>query len=209
MRVETQYPHQGRIRPNIAGEKPRRFALRLRGPAARGRGPQLRPDRARVKEPGDRVILDLDMPARIVLPRPDENENAGQAVPARGPLVYCLEQVDSKFPIAQARLNLRPEDAARRVKARWRPNLLDGVYVLEAPGVAGPLALVPFCARACRAEDNRWLTFPPPNSQRYAASRPRGAAHSPRGSRLFPGLEHFRFLFHLVGRQPPVPARAR
>ena len=113
------------------------------------------------------MILDLDMPVRLILPRAEEKENAGQAVLARGPLVYCLEQVDAPFPIGQARLNLRPEDAARRVKARWRQDLLEGIYVLEAPGVAGTdnrpfsLTLVPFYARANRADDNRWLTFLP------------------------------------------------
>ncbi len=174
VKVETQYPHEGRIRLTIGGEKPQRFALRLRVPAwcasARLRAAG-GPPRAvaggshavieREWKPGDRVILDLDMPARMILPRPEEKDNAGQAVLARGPLVYCLEQVDAKFPIAQARLSLRPQDAALRVKARWRPNLLEGVYVLEAPGVAGPLTLVPFYARANRAEDNRWLTFLP------------------------------------------------
>ncbi len=118
-------------------------------------------------KPGDRVILDLDMPVRMILPKPEEHENAGQAVLARGPLVYCLEQADAAYPIGQARLRLRPEEAARRVSVRWREKLLGGVNTLHAPGIvasdsrAVSLVMVPFYARANRAEDNHWLTFLP------------------------------------------------
>ena len=48
----------------------------------------------RVWEPGDRVTLDLPMPVRRVACHPYVADNAGRVALMRGPLLYCLEQVD-------------------------------------------------------------------------------------------------------------------
>jgi hypothetical protein len=74
--------------------------------------------------------------------------------------------VDSPFPIREAGWDLKPEEAERRVRVEWRPNLLGGMNVLIAPGFRLPaiktqLMLVPYYARANRAKDSFWTTFLP------------------------------------------------
>lgn len=118
---------------------------------------------------GDIVQLDLDMPVRMILPDPREKDNAGQAVLARGPLIYCLEKPDAPFPLDAVRWDLSPAEAARAVHVKWEPGLLGGINTLLAPGVVGAgasakrveLKLIPYYARANRSDNNRWVTFIP------------------------------------------------
>jgi len=44
---------------------------------------------------GDRAELTLAMPIERVMPHPDIRQTAGQTALQRGPLVYCLEEVDN------------------------------------------------------------------------------------------------------------------
>lgn len=104
----------------------------------------------------------------MLLPHPEDKENSGQAVLARGPLVYCLEQVDAGFPVGQARWAFGPEQVAERVRVEWKPGLLGGLNVLTVPGEIGgdereevELTLAPFYARANRSDDNHWMTYLP------------------------------------------------
>lgn len=162
--VETDYPHRGRVLLRI--QRPGRFLLRLRIPpwcraatvaVNRGKREPAKPGYAaldRAWKRGDTVTLDLPMPVRMILPDARETANAGQAVLARGPLVYCLEQRDQPLPLERARMNFAPA----QVRVRWRPELLGGVNVLEAPG---GLRFIPFYARANRGENNRWTTWLP------------------------------------------------
>ncbi len=78
---------------------------------------------------GDRIELSLPMPVRRVLA--DEKVAADQHRVAlqRGPVVYCLEWPDS--PDKHVRNVLLREDA--HLKAEWKPNLLNGVQVIQTP----------------------------------------------------------------------------
>jgi len=188
--VETNYPHDGRIVLRIEGKQPAHYALRLRVPKwATGAAVQTgsaKPKPATPGEytvldrnwkPGDTVVLNLPMQPRMILPDPREKDNAGQAVLARGPLVYCMEQNDVAFPIQEARWALQPEEAPRKVKPEWQPSLLGGIHVLKAPGTVGgqtrELVLIPYYAHANRAEDTWWITFLPLPA---SGSRPPGSA---------------------------------
>ncbi|MCL2016923.1 MAG: glycoside hydrolase family 127 protein [Defluviitaleaceae bacterium] len=44
---------------------------------------------------GDEIILDLDMPVNIIESNPAVRENIGKVAIMRGPIVYCLEEVDN------------------------------------------------------------------------------------------------------------------
>jgi hypothetical protein len=174
--VETNYPHTGDVLLRVEGRAPERFALRLRIPkwaqsASVAVGKERRRSVApgqyavldRTWRPGDAVHLRLEMPVRAVLPPPEDRLNQGQAALARGPLVYCLEQLDAGFPVEKARWAGSPAETARRTRVAWKPELLDGVNVLDAPGIVDGkktrLMLIPFYARANRAQDNRWVTL--------------------------------------------------
>ncbi len=176
--IETNYPHDALISLRMDNAAPARYALHLRVPqwcdSATLTAPGQKTRRVpggeytvvdRLWKHGDRVTLNLEMPVRMVLPHPRDKESAGQAVLARGPLIYCLEQVDCDFPIDHARWAIEPPQVARAVSVSWKAGLLNGVNVLTAPatvdGKPRKLTLVPFYARANRSDDNRWMTFLP------------------------------------------------
>lgn len=193
LRVETAYPHEGRVEITIGGDAPAEWTLRLRIPAwcrravvtdpAGGRGEHAGPGYAaleRTWHPGDRVLLEMEMPVRAIVSAPEIAANAGQVALARGPLVYCLEQVDATEPLERLGLPCRPSQAARRAEAAWEPDLFGGVYALwtdlavQPSGVStGPyyeprddlptvrMRLVPFYAHANRSDEARWTVFLP------------------------------------------------
>jgi DUF1680 family protein len=106
---------------------------------------------------GDRVGLALSMPPRRLHADPRLRHDAGRVALARGPLVYCLEQVDNEVPLAalalprQARIEVRPDaglltleaDGLRDDHHDWGP----GLYREEPPpGTAARLVAVPYFA---------------------------------------------------------------
>ena len=180
--IDTDYPFGGGVVLRAGNPKPSRYALHLRiprwcrsatiaigtaGPKPAAPGSYATIDRT--WNAGDSVRLQMEMPVRMILPDPREKDNVGQAVLARGPLVYCLEQEDADFPIRDASWDVNPESAATRVRVQWKPELLGGVNVLVGPGLVGsgasaahkPLTLIPYYARANRAADSYWVTYLP------------------------------------------------
>jgi DUF1680 family protein len=82
-------------------------------------------------KPGDRVELDLAMPVERVYAHPDVAEDVGSVALQRGPLIYCLEQVDNGEPLSRLRL---PSNAA--LSSRFEPGLLGGVSVVTGAALA-------------------------------------------------------------------------
>ncbi|MDE2638599.1 MAG: glycoside hydrolase family 127 protein, partial [Chloroflexota bacterium] len=74
---------------------------------------------------GDKVELILDMPVERVMPHPSIRQTAGQIALQRGPLVFCLEEVDNGPRLANVCI---PEDAA--LKAAFDSELLGGASVI-------------------------------------------------------------------------------
>ena len=143
LRQHTQYPWDGDVEIEVDGE--REFALMLRIPAWCEEGvaieingqpfdgsasPGSYAEIHRAWRPGDKVHLTLPMPVRRVEGHPYVAEDAGRVAIMRGPLLYCVEQVDNLG------LDLRdivlPAEASFSV--RFRPDLLGGVAVLETLG---------------------------------------------------------------------------
>ena len=92
---------------------------------------------------GDMVELDFAMPVRRVRGHARLEAAAGARVAfERGPLVYCVEQMDALLPLAQLRVPLQAH-----VTPAERPELLGGVTTLrvEAPGLAA-FECVPYFA---------------------------------------------------------------
>ncbi|MCX6636116.1 MAG: glycoside hydrolase family 127 protein, partial [Acidobacteria bacterium] len=77
---------------------------------------------------GDRVELDLPMPARLIEANPYNESMRGQAAVMRGPIVYCLESPDlpAGVQVDEIRLPL-----SVKLEAQRRPDLLGGVAALE------------------------------------------------------------------------------
>ncbi len=113
---------------------------------------------------GDAVELSFDMEPQVVHANLAVTDDRGRVAFQRGPLVYCMEQLDQAvaaedapgFPRYTAQLS-------GTTAAHYQPDLLDGVVVLEHPGA--------------------WL--PASASTLYQASLPGGEPH-PTSLRMVP-----------------------
>jgi DUF1680 family protein len=135
---ETRYPWDGAVALRVSAEQPARFGLRLRLPgwcaaprlAVNGTPVELAVEHgyARIErewQDGDLVTLDLPMPVQRVYAHPAIAADAGQVALQRGPLVYCLEQIDQELPLSGVAL---PQSA--ELAGQAEPELLGGVVTL-------------------------------------------------------------------------------
>ncbi|MBS4204893.1 glycoside hydrolase family 127 protein [Lederbergia citrea] len=81
----------------------------------------------RVWQAGDQVELVLTMPVERIKAHPNVRENAGKTALQRGPVIYCIEEVDNGANLPNIFL---PENAV--FSARFEPELLGGVTVVTA-----------------------------------------------------------------------------
>ena len=140
LRQRTQYPWDGYVEIEVDAES--EFSLMLRIPAWCEQGTEIEingepfdgsalpgsyAEIRRVWRRGDNVRLALPMPVRYEECHPYVAENAGRVALMRGPLLYCVEQVDN--PGLDLRDIVLPDDASFSVQSR--PDLLGGVAVLE------------------------------------------------------------------------------
>src|SRR5581483_2785084 len=86
---------------------------------------------ARRWQPGDSVVLSLDMPVQRVWAHPDVRDDSGCVALQRGPLVYCLEGVDNAAPLNHIRLS-----ADAKFESHFDPTMLRGVTVIRGEGSA-------------------------------------------------------------------------
>lgn len=141
VREQSNYPWSGDIRILIDPEKPTRFDLKLRIPgwckaaklSVNGKNVTGKPvsgyvTLAREWTAGDTVLLDLAMPVERIYAHPGVIMDAGRVAIKRGPLVYCVEEVDNPGGRVQ-RLKLpRKSD----IKILQRNDLFGGVVQLQA-----------------------------------------------------------------------------
>lgn len=148
LKQRTEYPWDGDITVEVEGEGD--FALRLRIPSWCEEGCEIAvngetftedapagiyAEIRRTWQPGDTVRLILPMPVRRVESHPYVPENVGRVALMRGPVLYCLEQVDN--PDLDVRDVILPDEATFSV--RFNPELLGGVAVLSTKAdVIGP-----------------------------------------------------------------------
>ena len=75
---------------------------------------------------GDEVAFDMDMPVTVVRAHPRARANIGKIAIQRGPVVYCLEEIDNGPNLAA--LSVR---ADADFSAAFEPDTLGGVTVIE------------------------------------------------------------------------------
>jgi DUF1680 family protein len=142
LRQETEYPWKGRVKITMGLAKPAAFAMALRVPGW-CRESKIRVNGKVVKAPvvkgyasiarqwkdGDSVQLDLAMPVEQVEAHPRVRQDAGRVALQRGPVVYCLEEVDNGKNLGDVVLK-----AGARFAAVREPRLLGGVVTLRGTG---------------------------------------------------------------------------
>jgi DUF1680 family protein len=144
LREVSNYPWSGDIKISVDSETPARFPIKLRIPGwakawsvkVNGAAVSGTPDKGyltieREWKKGDSIALDLPMPAERSYANPNVQMDVGRVALRRGPLVYCLEEVDNGGPVQRLKL---PRDAA--LKSTTRADLFDGVVTITAPAMA-------------------------------------------------------------------------
>lgn len=141
IRQTTAYPWDGAVKLTLKGAGKMSLLLRVPGWCAKWKlkvngksvAATLRKGYLRVARKwadGDRVELVLEMPVRRVYSDVRVRHNGGRVALARGPVVYCLEQVDNGSDV-----NALVLPKAARVGEQWNPKLLGGVVALSAKAV--------------------------------------------------------------------------
>ncbi|MBU1306277.1 MAG: glycoside hydrolase family 127 protein [Alphaproteobacteria bacterium] len=139
LQQDTRYPWEGDIALTVTPEKPAAFTLHLRVPgwceaatiSVNGANVQTTPIKGYVSilrewAAGDIVRVHFDMPVQMLHANPLVTEDAGRVALKRGPMVYCVEEVDN---VAAPQLLKLPVDP--QISARFDPDLLGGATVLE------------------------------------------------------------------------------
>ena len=138
---ETDYPWQEIVDLTVQPDKVSEFTLALRIPgwcqgalvSVNGESIDLAPltqkGYAYIRrrwQPGDRIQLTLPMPIQRIRATPQVRENAGRVALQRGPIVYCLEEVDNGPNLSDIIL---PWEA--KLTCVWKPELLSGVMTVQ------------------------------------------------------------------------------
>jgi len=143
---KTRYPWNGEIEIQVQPEEEATFSIYLRIPGWCRRPRVFINEEAakqpikpgeyleiqRLWKPGDRIKLTLPMLVERTVCHPYVMENHDRVALKRGPLVYCVEQIDNpEFDVWA--LVLPPNS---RLEARWDPAVLNGVVVISGEAYA-------------------------------------------------------------------------
>jgi DUF1680 family protein len=82
------------------------------------------------------VRLQLDMTPQVVTANPRLQDNRGRVAVQRGPLVYCIEQLDQPGVTSLTDLALTlGTDPGKEFQVEMRKNFLGGIVALQHSGV--------------------------------------------------------------------------
>lgn len=140
---QTDYPWDGEINFTFQVERPTNFTLALRIPgwsrdfriSVNGAAQDSAPNNGYVSLrrtwlTGDEVTLSLPMRVERMVAHSAIRQDAGNVALQRGPVVYCLEEVDNGDRLANLVL---PRDAS--LDAKFDPALFGGVAIIEGDAV--------------------------------------------------------------------------
>ena len=145
---KTKYPWNGVGDITITPERPAEFTLFLRipgwsdhaqvtvnGKAVSGAIPGRYLALRRRWEPGDSISVKFDLTAHLVAANPRVVDDYGRVAIQRGPLVYCLEQLDQPegVVLSDVRLDAHAKSSSQ-FQEEFRDDLLGGIVVLKCPG---------------------------------------------------------------------------
>jgi DUF1680 family protein len=87
--------------------------------------------------PGDVVTLSFPMTTDVIASNPRVSEDSDRVAVRRGPVVYCLEELDQPSGVALSDVAIRASDkSGKEFQDEYNANLLDGVVVLHHNGAA-------------------------------------------------------------------------
>ncbi|OGV73941.1 MAG: hypothetical protein A3K19_23000 [Lentisphaerae bacterium RIFOXYB12_FULL_65_16] len=138
LKQTTRYPWDGAVAIEVNLDAPAKFALALRVPGwcrkatFKVNGETVKPEVlkgyakiARTWRAGDTVELDLAMPVERVEANPAVRMDCGCVALQRGPVVYCIEQIDNGPKLTDLCL-----PAKAKLTTKFEPKLLGGVVTI-------------------------------------------------------------------------------
>jgi uncharacterized protein len=154
VRQTTKYPWEGTVEISVAPASAEEFTVFVRIPGWSKRSNvqvngkevegvtagQYLPVRRRWTS-GDKLVLSFDMRPQVLHANPAVADDRGRIAFQRGPIVYCMEQLDQRE--ASQDSSVFPRFTARLTETtteRYESGLLEGVVVLEHPGSMLPAA---------------------------------------------------------------------
>lgn len=149
---ETRYPWEGAVKLTVGTRSAVKADMRLRIPGwcksyvIKVNGAEVNPEveagyavlPGRWKD-GDVIELDMDMPVELVAADPRTKEDEGMRAVQRGPLVYCIEEVDNKNGFDELAIS---EDA--EFTTAFQKDLLKGVVTIDAKACGKTLKYIPY-----------------------------------------------------------------
>ena len=150
---ETDYPWDGSVKLTISTSQPLEKEIRLRIPDwCKTYDLSINGKRINVpKEKGyavikdwksqDVIALDMDMPVEIVAADPHVKENFGKRAIQRGPLVYCMEEIDN--PVYFDQIQLSPSTT---FQTAFASDILNGIKTIKTNGRAQSATFIPYYA---------------------------------------------------------------
>ena len=150
---ETDYPWDGSVKLTISTSQPLEKEIRLRIPnwcktydlSINGKRINVSEEKgyAVIKDwkSQDVIALDMDMPVEIVAADPHAKENFGKRASQRGPLVYCMEEIDN--PVYFDQIQLSPSTT---FQTAFASDILNGIKTIKTNGRAQSATFIPYYA---------------------------------------------------------------
>jgi len=145
---KTNYPWDGDVQLAVAPSEPHEFTLYVRIPSWAGGATVAVNGKAqsgikageylairRTWTAGDAVKLVFPMGTEVIASNPRVAENRGRVAVRRGPVIYCMEELDQAKGVALAdvSLDLSP-GGGKEFQHAYQAELLDGIVVLHHRG---------------------------------------------------------------------------
>lgn len=150
---ETDYPWDGSVKLTISTSQPLEKEIRLRIPnwcktydlSINGKRINVSEEKgyAVIKDwkSQDVIALDMDMPVEIVAADPHVKENFGKRAIQRGPLVYCMEEIDNPEYFDQIQLS-----PSTTFQTAFVSDILNEIKTIKTNGRAQSATFIPYYA---------------------------------------------------------------
>ena len=150
---ETDYPWDGSVKLTISTSQPLEKEIRLRIPnwcktydlSINGKRINVSEEKgyAVIKDwkSQDVIALDMDMPVEIVAADPHVKENFGKRAIQRGPLVYCMEEIDNPEYFDQIQLS-----PSTTFQTALVSDILNWIKTITTNGRAQSATFIPYYA---------------------------------------------------------------
>ena len=164
---ETDYPWDGSVKLTISTSQPLEKEIRLRIPNwCKTYDLSINGKRINVSEKKgyavikdwksqDVIALDMDMPVEIVAADPHVKENFGKRAIQRGPLVYCMEEIDNPEYFDQIQLS-----PSTTFQTAFVSDILNGIKTIKTNGRAQSATFIPYYAWDNRDYGEMRIWFP-------------------------------------------------